>query len=79
MGPCERFLGTFIEIEIDDVIVMINGFWIFQTNLRMVLLTIEMKNNRNNFHYHFFWWFKNIIDYWGYFITGGLSLNLNDT
>ena len=26
MGPCERFLGTFIEIEMDDVIVMINPY-----------------------------------------------------
>ena len=58
MVPCERFLGTFIEIEIDDVIVMINGFWIFRTNLWMVLLTIEKKKQPKQLSLQFFWRLK---------------------
>ena len=48
MGPRESFLSTCIEIEIDDVMVMTHGFYIFNSCLWMVLLTVDKKKIAQN-------------------------------
>ena len=48
MGPRESFLSTRIEIEIDDVMVMTHGFYIFNSCLWMVLLTVDKKKIAQN-------------------------------
>ena len=48
MGPRESFLSTCIEIEIDDVMVMTHGFYIFNSCLWMVLLTVVKKKIAQN-------------------------------
>ena len=48
MGPRHNFLGTFIQIEIDDVMVMTHGFGVFESCLWMALLTMDkMKISQN--------------------------------
>ena len=40
IGPREGFLGTHIDIEIDDVMTMTHEFGIFESCLWMTLLTL---------------------------------------
>ena len=48
MGPRESFLGTHIEIEIDDVMIMTHEFGIFESCLLMTLLTLVRKKIAQN-------------------------------
>ena len=48
MGPRESFLGTHIEIEIDDVMIMTHEFGIFESCLWMTLLTLVRKKIAQN-------------------------------
>ena len=48
MGPRHNFLGTFIQIEIDDVMVMTHGFGVFESFLWMALLTMDKKKISQN-------------------------------
>ena len=48
MGLCKSFFGTYIEIEIDDVMIMIHEFGIFESCFRMTELTLVKKKIAQN-------------------------------
>ena len=48
MGLRESFLGTYIEIEIDDVMIMTHEFGIFESCLWMTLLPLVKKKIAQN-------------------------------
>ena len=54
MGLRERFFSTYIEIEIDDVMLMTHEFGIFECCLWMTLLTLVKKKIAKNYPTAFF-------------------------
>ena len=63
MGLRERFFSTYIEIEIDDVMLMTHEFGIFECFLWMTLLTLVKEKKAKNSLTVFFLPIKKIKDF----------------